>query len=105
QACNGGGIDVNAGSPLIQGNTITQNIEGGCSGGTMGGGIFIQGASNAQIIGNTISNNPYWYQGGGIALDAAGSPLIQNNIISGNQASSGGGIVEMNQTAAIIVQN
>src|SRR5208283_671884 len=76
QACNGGGIDVNAGSPLIQGNTITQNTEGGCSGGTMGGGIFIQGASNAQIIGNTISNNPYWYQGGGIALDAAGSPLI-----------------------------
>ena len=34
QACNGGGISIASGSPLIQLNTITSNGNSGCSGGS-----------------------------------------------------------------------
>src|SRR5205823_8977507 len=52
------GIYVSFGSPMITGNTITGNVQSGGSGG-IGGGIAIGGASNAQVIGNTISNNQF----------------------------------------------
>lgn len=50
RACDGVGIMVRSGSPLIQGNTIINNSQAGCSGGTGGGGIGIVGTSNAQIL-------------------------------------------------------
>src|SRR6267154_2363165 len=82
--CSGVGIGVSFGSPLIQGNTINNNQQSGCTGGTGGGGILIGGASQPQIIGNTISNNSTGSDGGGISLFAAGNPVIRGNTIIDN---------------------
>ena len=104
---SGGGISSSFGSPIIQGNTITNNSQTpGYSGGN-GGGIYIGGASAAQVIGNTISNNSEAQgSGGGIALFAAGTPTLRNNIISNNSAySQGGGIWLVNESNALIVEN
>jgi parallel beta-helix repeat protein len=104
--CQGSGIDVQFGSPLIQHNTITNNSQGGCSGGTGGGGILIGGASKPQILNNTISNNSTGVDGGGISLFAAGTPTISGNVISGNMASGqGGGIAMANDSEAVVLNN
>ncbi len=104
--CQGSGIDVYFGSPIIQGNTITNNKQGGCAGGTGGGGILIGGASQPQILNNTISNNNTGVDGGGISLFAAGTPTISGNIISGNTAAGvGGGIAMANDSDAIVTDN
>ena len=104
--CSGVGIGVSFGSPLIQGNTITNNQQSGCSGGTGGGGILIGGASQPQIIGNTISNNSTGSDGGGISLFAAGMPVIRGNTIIGNTSGGqGGGISMGNQSDAVVTDN
>jgi parallel beta-helix repeat protein len=104
--CAGSGIDVDFASPLIQGNTITNNSQGGCSGGTGGGGILIIGASNPQILNNTISNNSTGADGGGISLFAAGTPTISGNVVSGNVAAGqGGGISMVNDSDAVVLNN
>jgi parallel beta-helix repeat protein len=104
--CQGSGVDVQFGSPLVQDNTITHNSQGGCSGGTGGGGILIGGASQPQILHNTITNNSIGVDGGGISLFAAGSPTISGNTISGNTAAgSGGGIAMANDSNAIVTDN
>jgi hypothetical protein len=79
-AADGGGIYVNFGSPLIHDNLISNNTEiTGYSGGN-GMGIYIGGASAAQVIHNLILNNSAPEgSGGGIVLFAAGSALIQGN--------------------------
>jgi len=104
--CTGVGIGVSFGSPLIQGNTITNNQQSGCTGGTGGGGILIGGASQPQIIGNTISNNFTGSDGGGISLFAAGIPIIRGNTIIGNTSGGqGGGISMGNQSDAVVTDN
>jgi parallel beta-helix repeat protein len=104
--CSGVGIGVSFGSPLIQGNTITNNQQSGCTGGTGGGGILIGGASQPQIIGNTISNNSTGSDGGGISLFAAGNPVIRGNTIIGNTSGGqGGGISMGNQSDAVVADN
>jgi parallel beta-helix repeat protein len=103
KACEGNGIGVGFGSPIIQTNVITNNSNAGC-GGIGGAGIGLRGASSAQIIGNTISNNSADSYGGGIALWSANAVLIQNNVISGNTAgNNGGGISMFNDTSSVIV--
>jgi parallel beta-helix repeat protein len=105
-ACNGIGIEVRFGSPIIQKNKIIFNVQQTCSGGIGGGGISIGGAASAQILGNTISDNSIASDGGGISLFAAGTPLIQGNLIRKNQSGgSGGGIVMFNQSDANIIDN
>jgi parallel beta-helix repeat protein len=105
-ACNGIGIAVRFGSPIIQKNKIIFNVQQTCSGGIGGGGISLGGAASAQILGNTISDNSIASDGGGISLFAAGTPLIQGNLIRRNQSGgSGGGIVMFNQSDATIVDN
>jgi hypothetical protein len=103
QACTGGGIGISLSSPLIQGNTITGNLNI-CRG--LGGGISISGAASAEILDNVISDNTTSY-GGGISLSGAGTPIIKRNIIKGNNASEGqgGGIYIVNYSDALIVQN
>ncbi len=110
-ACgSGGGIAAENSSALIQANTLSNNSQGGCSGGD-GGGIYVAGGA-VQIIGNTITNN-YWSSGdgGGMALNGAGDALIENNTITGNTAtgispaSQGGGIYMINGSSALIIQN
>jgi hypothetical protein len=106
QACDGDGIGVGFGSPIIRHNVISQNSEGGCNG-IGGGGIGVRGASSAQIISNTILNNQTGSWGGGIALWSGNAVVIKNNIISGNQAGIGGGGIGMNNdvSSVSIVQN
>src|SRR3989441_1585592 len=102
---NGVGISVAFASPVIRDNAIDGNTkQPGCSG-QNGGGNYGRGASNAQIIHNSIFNNTTDY-GGGISLFAAGTPTLLNNTISGNGAEyAGGGIYAVNQSDANIIQN
>src|SRR5262245_3235742 len=71
-ACDGGGIGIDFGSPLIQRNTITGNSNRDCSGGG-GGGISIRGASSVEILDNVISDNGMGSFGGGIYMFGAGT--------------------------------
>jgi len=113
-SCGGGfGIGLYFSSPLIQGNTITNNNDSHvlCSGGD-GGGILVVGSGTVNIIGNVISNNAaYSGDGGGIALESAGSAVVKNNIVSSNTATGlspaaqGGGIYSEGSTNDLIVQN
>jgi parallel beta-helix repeat protein len=107
QGCNGIGIGIAFAGPLIQGNTISNNVQSGCSGGIGGGGISIRGASsNSRIIGNVLANNTMPAGGGGISLFAAGGPLIENNTITGNNGGGqGGGITIANDASPQIVNN
>jgi Subtilase family/FG-GAP-like repeat/Domain of unknown function DUF11 len=104
KGCDGDGIEVYVGSPLIKSNTISSNFQFACSGGS-GGGIGILGAGSAQIIGNLIENNTNSDYGGGISM-SNGSPLIENNIITGNSAFTwGGGVSMINGATPQIIQN
>ncbi len=104
------GIAVEAGgSPIIDGNTISNNRGSGCcTGGSGGGGISVTAAGSTQILNNIITNHivaPDFGGAGGIDLFAAGASTIQNNLISGNRGGSGGGIGMFNAIDAVIVQN
>ncbi len=112
QAHDGLGISVIFGSPLIQANTIQDNVRIGCSGGVGGGGIKILGASTAQILQNIIANHSIWCgDGGGISLFSAGTPVIRGNIIKDNAVSGifpcaqGGGIWIIDISDPLIIGN
>src|SRR5205807_2006399 len=98
---SGCGAVAAAWSPVIRGNLISGNGSGCFSG---GGGIWVWGASDAQILNNTISNNSVLGgDGGGVEIFSSQVMLIQGNVISGNSASSpgsrGGGIAIQNGNA------
>ena len=134
RASNGGGVRINASSPTVAGNIITNNMACGggggveadnssariehnlitnngqwsdCSGGPGGGGIGLVGAGQTQILGNTIMGNSWSSSsGGGITLFAAGAPVIRDNVIKANSAFYyGGGLWIVNRSDASIVQN
>jgi hypothetical protein len=109
RACSAPGIYSNSfnlsGSPLIEGNTITDNIQSGCSGGVGGGGIALVGDSAAVVRYNIIADNRPGSFGGGITLFAAGTPIIEHNLISGNAAIEGGGMWIVNYSDATIIGN
>ena len=106
QACEGDGIGVGFGSPIIKNNLITKNSDSTC-GGIGGAGIGIRGASSAQVLHNTISNNSTGSYGGGIALWSGNAVRVENNVINGNFASSNGGGISMfnDASSVIVVQN
>jgi hypothetical protein len=103
-ASSGGGIAILSGSPLIRLNTISGNSNNLSSGGTAGGGIYIQGPGSAEILDNVISDNVSHF-GAGIGLFSAGTPIFKRNIIKGNNASQGGGLWIVNDSDPLIVQN
>lgn len=103
--CDSLGIGVNFGSPLIEDNTIANNRQNLCVGGTLGGGISILGTSTAIIRRNLIYGNGNVGFGGGIGLNSAGSPTIEYNVISGNNATDGGGIGMLNDASPSIRGN
>src|SRR6266700_3422298 len=107
KACEGAGIAIAFGAPLIEVVTISNNVQGGCSGGIGGAGISIRGeSSGTAILGNTIANNSIAAGGGGISLFAAGGPLIlSNNFIGNNGGSQGGGIAIFNDASPQIMGN
>jgi parallel beta-helix repeat protein len=85
----GGGIYTSQSSPTITDNTITYNNAG------YGGGIYIS-SGNPPITGNTIADNLITdntasYDGGGIYMDGI-SPIFTGNTVTGNTASGGGGV-------------
>jgi uncharacterized protein (TIGR03437 family) len=104
--CEGGGINVNFGSPLIRLNTLTSNGGSTTCGGRGGGGIIIAGDSKAQVLDNTITGNTATGDGGGILNWAGGATLVRHNVITGNIASgSGGAMASVNSANMTIVGN
>ena len=76
----GGGIACWKSSPLIENNTICNNV-----GARMAGGLYLS-ASTAVIINNKIFQNTAGY-GGGINIQWQPCPKIINNIIYDNTAT------------------
>lgn len=81
----GGGIYCKGTSPIIIGNTVTDNAT------FSGGGICCLTAS-PLITDNTISRNTAENIGGGMCCSEYCSPTITGNIIDSNTANVGGGI-------------
>jgi len=88
----GGGIYVGDSSPVITGNTITNNLAG-YYGSAAGGGIAVFGNSNPEITFNEITYNSVNPTGvftvnngigGGIYYSGESDGLISNNYIYGN---------------------
>jgi parallel beta-helix repeat protein len=99
--CAGQGVGIAAwySSPIIRGNIVQNNITaGGCSG-FPGGVVSLNYAGSAQILGNTIINNPANMYG--VELYYAGNPVVENNVIAGNVA---GGVYSAG-TGGVIAQN
>ncbi|HSI47043.1 MAG TPA: right-handed parallel beta-helix repeat-containing protein [Ideonella sp.] len=105
-ACEGNGVAAMFSSALISRNKIRNNQQSGCSGGTFGGGVLIQGSGGVEVSDNTIENNYTEYGGGGIGLFAAGSVTIARNVIRFNSTSyQGGGIATVNDVNMVFVDN
>lgn len=90
-ACRGNGVALEFSSALLKDNRIYGNHQDGCSGATVGGGVFIGGAGRAEVVGNAIEDNETDYEGGGIGMDSAGEPHVARNVIRRNTARYGGG--------------
>jgi hypothetical protein len=110
--CDGIGISIRGGAPVIEANNISGNTRNGCSGGNGGGGLMVSGASNARIRGNAIRDNVVTSgNGGGISLNGASGIVIERNTIAGNRAdgiipcSEGGGIAIVNESNITITGN
>jgi hypothetical protein len=103
--CDGGGIEVDFSSATIRGNTITNNSQQSCSGGSGGGGVSIGGAGTVQLIGNVIDGNHHGSWAGGISLFAAGTPTVERNIVTNNGAGSGGGAMWIVNASNATIRN
>lgn len=109
----GYGIEVNHGSALISGNTITgtYNRSPGGNSGCDGTGIFIGGTSQTIAVPtvidhNTIEHNVGLCFGGGIGLYAARpDTVVSNNIIAHNQSHGPGGGVYTTNGPVSLYQN
>lgn len=103
----GGGINVIFGSPLIEANHITGNGQSPqFSGGSGGGGIGIQGAGAAEVVGNTIDHNSWGSVGGAIGINAGNVVTLKNNVIRDNSVPSVGGAVYLvNDNNVTVVDN
>ena len=99
RAYRGVGIQICCGSPVIRGNTVTNNIDTGA----FGAGIQINAPSEAQIVENMVSYNQGAF-GGGIEVDAA-SPLISGNKILANSVYGDGGGLVVNYGHPLVVNN
>jgi serine protease len=94
------GVYADFASPIIENNRIINNTA------SFGGGLYILGASTAQVLRNTFTGNTGSSAGGAIALFAAGAVLIKDNrIYKNNGGSEGGAIWMVNEADEIIVQN
>lgn len=95
----GGGIHIYNSSPIIIGNTITNNKAI-----TLGGGIFMD-SSSAAITGNTITKNVAEKGGGGICMSYCTPSIIEYNTISGNKATKYGGGIHIFESDSIVSEN
>lgn len=89
---SGGGIAVfGQSTPLIQGNTISNNAAS-----IYGGGLVLAEGSRSLVTSNTIANNKVTSTasgtGGGGIYEGNSDSQIWNNVIRGNSAHGGGGL-------------
>ena len=84
----GGGIHLDEGSALVQGNLIEHNR---CN---LNGGGILSKQGKPRMLNNEIRYNEAGRNGGGIASDNHDQPLIRGNLVIGNVAGwNGGGII------------
>ena len=125
---DGSGIQMQASSPTIRGNIITENRTSSGAGimaysasphilhnvfrtnhaSFSGGAIQLQGTYNdsAQIVGNRFETNDAGEWGGAIYMFNGGRPRIQDNVFQDNTARGEGGAISMvNSSSPTIVQN
>jgi hypothetical protein len=102
---NGGGIAVQAASPVIRDCTISGNSTLGYGGGV----AFVQGASgsleDSRVLGNDAAGT--YSLGGGVACSQS-APTISGTVIAGNTCSgfyAEGGGLDISFTPAPVVQN
>jgi hypothetical protein len=88
-------------SPIIKGNTITNNLAG------WAGGIWICQYSAPVVMDNTITGNMAEVMGGGIYNSWYSSPTIIHNTITGNTSFTGqyGGGVRYSPTTSGILKH
>jgi hypothetical protein len=71
-------------------NSIISNNQGECT-----AGVYLQGADNSVVIGNTFQDNfssgGNCYNGGGLSVNGEGI-LVKSNTFTGNYAYGGGGL-------------
>lgn len=104
-ASSGGGIAVSFGSPLLEANRVTGNGQTGGAGG-YGGGISIEGAGAAQVVGNTIDHNSWGSDGGAIGINGGNAASLKDNVIRDNAVPSlGGAIYMLNGSDVTVVDN
>ena len=82
-AQNGGGINVNGGTCILESGTITGNRA------EDGGGIYVNGSGTLTVTGGTICDNSVYSDGGGIF--AVHSITLSNCSVTGNLAQDDGG--------------
>jgi hypothetical protein len=103
--CGEGAIVAAFSAATIRNNTITNNRQVGCSGGSGGGGVSIRGAGTVQLLGNVIDNNQHGSWAGAVSLFAAGSARIERNLIRNNSAGNAGGAIEIVNDSPVTIRN
>ncbi len=94
----GGGIYIDARSPLIDGNTIDQNTSA-----NDGAGIYVH-RGQATIRDNLVTGNVTGDDGGGVRLFES-TARVERNVIEHNQAADSGGGVRVSHLPALFVDN
>jgi hypothetical protein len=85
-ATTGGGIDNDAGTLTLTGDTISGNVAS-----ANGGGVYTETGGSTTLANDTMFNDSATSGGGGI-FNAGGTVSLTNDTLSGNSAASGGGI-------------
>ncbi|MBN1815719.1 MAG: right-handed parallel beta-helix repeat-containing protein [Sedimentisphaerales bacterium] len=93
----GGGLFVNASSPVLTDDILTGNHAG-----IHGGGIAIYNNSSPKIERCRIDDNTAGSNGGGIVFDGAGGTVIDCSLSSNQATVSGGGIAFQNNCQASV---
>lgn len=104
-AFSGGGVAILGTGVILQDNLIAGNRATVAS----GGGVYLAGGINAQVVQNVITANTAASTGGGIASYAspvAGlNPAVAQNTVVANSASSGSAMYLAGGATQIMVQN
>jgi CSLREA domain-containing protein len=88
---HGGAVEVDSGTVIVAGSTISNNAA------SVGAGLYVNGAT-VTVTGSTISGNSATNMGGGFYVINSGYLTVKGSTISGNSSSlgDGGGIFVAN---------
>lgn len=110
----GGGIYVQYGTTSLVENQILNNVGSSVGTGGVGGGIFLYGVTQGNVLTNTIQGNKaatsnWGADGGGLALFASTAYVagnrIEDNWTNPNWAGYGGGVYVWGNTDAHLTRN